>query len=306
MACSVAAAQQYPQKNVEIVVAYGAGGSTDIVARIVAQALQDRLGQSFIILNRPGASGTIGVGQAMRAAPDGYTLFVSYTAEAVVVPQISPNAKYSILDDFEPIAITGLVPVVLTVSKNIKADNLKDFIAEVRANPGKYTYGGGYGSPPHIMAAWMNKIRDLDVRHVPYRGGAQSVNDMVGGHIDAFYGGIAVSKAAIDSGLVRALAISGDARSSAVPNVPTFKEAGVPEFDLASWTVLLAPKGTPADIVALLRKETLAALDDPKVREQLARQGVEKSPTQDVRGFLKAEYEKYGRTVHTLGIVMGQ
>lgn len=306
MACSIAAAQRYPQRNVDIIVAYGAGGSTDIIARVVAQALQEKLGQPFVVVNRPGANGTIGIGQAIRATPDGYTLMVSYTAEAAVVPQISSNAKYSVLDDFEPIAITGLVPVVLTVSKTIKADTLQDFIAEVRANPGKYNYGGGYGSPPHIMGAWMNKIRGLDVKHVPYRGGAQAVNDMVGGHIDAFYGGVAVSKSAIDSGLVKALAISGEARSAALPNVPTFKEAGAPEFDLASWTVMLAPKGTPADIVALLRKEALAALDDPKVREALARQGVEKSATQDVSAFLKSEYEKYGRTVHTLGIVMGQ
>jgi tripartite-type tricarboxylate transporter receptor subunit TctC len=301
-----AVAAPYPTRTVEVIVSYGAGGSTDIVARIVAQALQDRLGQSFIVVNRPGANGTIGIGQAIRATPDGYTLIVGYTAETVVVPQISANAKYSVVDDFEPIAITGLVPVVLTVSKNIKADNLQDFIAEVRANPGKYTYGGGYGSPPHIMGAWMNKVRNLDVRHVPYRGGAQTVNDMVGGHIDAFYGGIAVSKAAIDSGLVKALAISGDARSGAVPNVPTFKEAGVPEFDLASWTVMLAPKGTPPDILALLRQEVLSALDDPKIGELLARQGVEKSSTQDVRAFLRNEHDKFGRTVRALGITMGQ
>jgi tripartite-type tricarboxylate transporter receptor subunit TctC len=296
----------YPTRNVEIVVAYGAGGSTDIIARIVAQALQERLGQSFVVVNRPGASGTIGIGQAIRATPDGYTLYVGYTAETVVVPQISANAKYSVLDELEPIAVTGLVPVVLTVSKNIKADNLKDFIAEVRANPGKYTFGGGHGSPPHIMGAWMNKIRNLDVRHVPYRGGAQAVNDMVGGHIDMFYGGIAVSKAAIDSGTVKALAISGEARSAAAPSIPTFKEAGVPEFDLASWTVLFVPKGTPADVTSVLRKETLAALDDPKVREALARQGVEKSGSQDVRAFLKSEYEKYGRVVRALGITVGQ
>jgi tripartite-type tricarboxylate transporter receptor subunit TctC len=242
----------------------------------------------------------------MRAAPDGYTLLNSYTAEAVVVPQISKTATYSVLNDFEPIAITGLVPVVLTVSKNIKANTLQDFIAEVRANPSKYTYGGGYGSPPHVMAAWMNKIRGLDVRHVPYRGGAQAVNDMIGGHIDIFYGGAAVSKAAIDSGAVKALAISGDVRSAALPNVPTFKEAGVPEFDLVSWTVMLAPKGVPADIIALLRKETLAVLADPKLRELLASQGVMPSPTQDVRAFLTEEAAKYGRTVRALGIQMGQ
>jgi len=300
------AQSKFPVKPVRLLVGFAPGGSTDIVARIIAQALQERLGQSFVVVNRPGASGTIGIGQAIRATPDGYTLYNGYTAETVVVPQISSNAKYSVVDDFEPIAITGLVPVVLTVSKNIKADTLKDFIAEVRANPGKYTYGGGHGSPPHIMGAWMNKVRNLDVRHVPYRGGAQAVNDMVGGHIDMFYGGIAVSKAAIDSGAVKALAISGDARSAAVPNIPTFKEAGVPEFDLASWTVMLAPRGAPTDVIGILRKETLAALDDPKVREALSRQGVEQSGTQDVRAFLKNEYEKYGRVVHTLGIVMGQ
>ncbi len=304
-ACSAHAAS-YPTRNVEIIVAYGPGGSTDIVTRIVAQKLSEQLGQTFVILNRPGASGTIGITTAMRAAPDGYTLFGGYTAETVVVPQISSTAKYSVLDDFEPVAITGLVPVVLTVSKNIKAENLKDFIAEVRGNPGKYTYGGGYGSPPHIMAAWLNKIRDLDIRHVPYRGGAQAVNDMVGGHIDMFFGGVAVSKAAIDSGIVRALAISGDRRSPALPNVPTLKEAGVPEFDLASWTVLLAPKGTPAEITALLRKEALASLADSNVREVLAKQGVEPSTTQDVRAFLADEYAKYGRTVRALNIRMGQ
>jgi tripartite-type tricarboxylate transporter receptor subunit TctC len=296
----------YPNHNVEVIVPYGPGGSTDIVARIVAQKLQDRLGQSFVILNRPGASGTLGLNLAMRAAPDGYTLLNSYTAEAVVVPQISKAHKYSMVDDFEPIAVTGLVPVVLMVSKNVKADTLKDFIAEVQANPGKYTYGGGYGSPPHVMGAWMNKLRNLNVQHVPYRGGAQGINDVVGGHIDMFYGGVAAGKAAIDGGLVKAIAVTGDVRSTALPNVPTFKEAGVPEFDLASWTVLLAPKGTPADIVTFLKAETRTALDDPATRAALAKQGVEQRQNQDVRAFLTNEREKFGRAVAALGIKMGE
>ena len=285
---------------------YGPGGSTDIVARLVAQKLQDRLGQTFVVLNRPGAGGTIGMQAAMRAAPDGHTLYNAYTAEAVIVPHMSKNAKYSVVDDFEPIAITGLVPVVLMVSKNVKADNLKDFIAEMRANPGKYSFGGGNGSPPHVMGAWMNKLKGLVLTHVPYRGGAQGINDVIGGHIDMFYGGVAAGKAAIDSGGVKAIAVSGDKRSSALPNVPTFKEAGVPEFDLVSWTVLLAPKGTPADIVAALRKETLEALKDPALREALGRQGVEPSENQDVRAFLTEESAKFGRVVRELGITMGQ
>ena len=299
-------AASYPERNVEIIVPYGPGGSTDIVARIVAQKLSDRLGQSFVVLNRPGASGTLGLTAAMRATPDGYTLLNSYTAESVVVPQISKAHRYSMVDEFEPIAITGLVPVVLMVSKNVKANTLQEFIAEVRANPGKYTYGGGYGSPPHVMGAWMNRLRDLNVQHVPYRGGAQGINDVIGGHIDMFYGGAAAGKAAIDGGSVKAIAVTGDTRSTALPNIPTFKEAGVPEFDLASWTVLLAPKGTPADIVAMIRKETLAALDDPKTREALGKQGVEPSKDQDVRAFLVKERAAFGRAVRELGLQMGE
>jgi tripartite-type tricarboxylate transporter receptor subunit TctC len=298
-------ANPYPTRNVEVIVSYGPGGSTDIIARVVAQKLQDRLGQSFVVLNRPGAGGTIGMTAALRAAPDGHTLYNSYTAEAVIVPHISKSAKYSVADDFEPIAVTGLVPVVLMVSKNVKADNLKDFIEEMRANPGKYTFGGGIGSPPHVMGAWMNKLKGLTLNHIPYRGGAQGINDVVGGHIDMFYGGVAAGKSAIDSGSVKALAVSGDVRSQALPNVPTFKEGGVADFDLVSWTVLLAPKGTPADIVALLKRETNAALDDPKTREALGRQGVERSDSKDVRAFLAKEREKFGRVVQALGLAGG-
>jgi tripartite-type tricarboxylate transporter receptor subunit TctC len=300
---ALALAQPYPNRTVEVIVAYGPGGSTDFVGRAVAQKLNERLGQPFVILNRPGASGTIGINAAMRAKPDGYTLFVGYTAETVVVPQISKTAKYSVIEDFEPIAITGLVPVVLMVSKNVKANTLKEFIEDVRASPGQYTFGGGVGSPPHIMGAWMNKLKGLEVRHVPYRGGAQGVNDVIGGHIDMFYGGVAVGKPPIDSGSVKAIAVTGETRSAALPNVPTFKEAGMPEFNLASWTVMLAPKGTPPDIVAFLKKETLAALDDPKLSEALAKQGVERSANQDVRAFLAAEHRQFGHVVRELGLV---
>ena len=303
---SIAQPAPYPNRNVEVIVSYGAGGSTDIVARVVAAKLSERLGQPFVVVNRPGASGTIGIGQAMRANPDGHTLYVGYTSETVVVPQISKKHRYSVIDDFEPIAITGLVPVVLMVSKTIKADTLEQFIAEVRASPGKHTYGGSVGSPPHVMGAWMNKQRNLQVQHVPYRGGAQGVNDLVGGHIDMFYGGVAVGKPAIDGGQVKALAVTGDRRSSALPNVPTFKEAGVPEMDLASWTVMLAPKGTPTAIVETIRKETLAALADPRTQETLARSGVEPSRSQDVRAFIQKESDAFGRAVRELAIQMGE
>ena len=221
----------------------------------------------------------------------------------MVVPQLSKNAKYSI-DDFEPIAVTGLVPLVLIASKNVRAGNLQQLIEEVRAQPGKFTYGGGIASPPHIMGAWFNRLNNLNVVHVPYRGGGQAVADVVGGHIDMFYAGLAAAKSAIDSGAVKALAVTGEARSSALPNVPTFKEAGVKDFELASWNVLMAPKGTPAEVLALLRQETALALADPRIRELYAAQGVEASPTQDVRAFLARERDNFGRVVRDLGITM--
>ena len=303
LVATTAQAQKYPSRTVEMIVAYGPGGSTDLVARALAQKFQDRLGQSFVVLNKAGGSGTIGATQAARAAPDGYTLYEGYTSELVVVPQISKSAKYSI-DDFEPIAVTGLVPLVLIVSKNVRANNLKEFVAEMRAAPGKYTFGGGIASPPHILGAWFNRVNDLKVTHVPYRGGGQAVADVVGGHIDMFYAGLAAAKGAIDSGSVKPLAVTGDTRSSALPNVPTFKEAGIKDFDLASWNVLLVPKGTPADVVALLRKETALALEDPKIREMYLKQGIEPSQTQDVKAFLDRERNAFGRAVKELGITM--
>jgi tripartite-type tricarboxylate transporter receptor subunit TctC len=295
----------YPDRTIEIVVSYSPGGSTDLVARSIAQKMQDRFGEPVVVLNKPGASGSIGATYAAHAVPDGYTLFEAFTSEMVVVPELAKNAKYSI-DDFDPIAVTGIVPVVLIGSKNIAANTLKDLIEELRQAPGKYTYGGGNGSPSHIMGAWLNRLYGLKTTHVPYRGGAQAVTDVIGGHIDMFYAGVAAAKAAIDSGTVKAFAVTGNARSAALPNVPTFKEAGVSDFDLASWDVLLAPKSTAPNIVARLKKETLLALKDPKVVSLLAAQGVEPSETQDVRAFLSDERQKFGRVVHELGITMEQ
>jgi tripartite-type tricarboxylate transporter receptor subunit TctC len=294
---------RYPNRPVEVVVAYGAGGSTDLVARMLAQKFHERLGQPFVVINKPGGNGTIGATAAARARSDGYSLYVGYTSETVIVPQVSSTIKYSI-DDFEPIAVTGLVPLVLIVAKTVHAKNLRDLVAEISAAPGKFTFGGGVAGPPHVVGAWFNRLKGLDVTHVPYRGGGQGVADVAGGHIDMFYAGVAAAKAAVDSGAVKALAVTGDARSSALPDVPTFKEAGVGDLALASWTVLLAPKGTPAGIVELLRQESMRALADPTLRALFAAQGVETSPTQDVKAFLARERANYGRAVRELGISM--
>jgi tripartite-type tricarboxylate transporter receptor subunit TctC len=304
LTCGPSQAQTpYPTRTVEIVVPYAPGGSTDFVARLIAQKLQERWSQSAVVVNKPGAGGTIGVATAMRAAPDGYTLLASFTSELVLAPQMNPNVKYTV-GDFEPIAVTGIVPVVLIVSKNVQANTFRELIAEVRREPGKYTFAGSIASPSHILGSWLNRLEKLEIRHVPSRGGAQGVGDVVGGHVDMFYAGTAVAKSSIESGTVKAMAITG-VRSAAMPDIPTFAEAGLADFDLASWTVMLAPKGTPADIVDKVRKEVLDILADPQVRKALADQGIEPSPTQDVRAFLAAERDKFARVVKELGITAG-
>lgn len=297
-----AIAASYPTRNVEIIVAYGAGGSTDFVARLIAQKLSTRLGYPVVVSNRPGGNGLVGINLARRSPPDGHTLFVGYTAETVILPQISKAADFSVVTDFEPVAVTGLVPVVLLVSKKIQANNLSELIDEIRANPGKYTFGGSIGSPPHLMGAWLNKLKNLDVRHVPYRGGAQGVNDLIGGHIDIFYSGVAPAKSAVDTGQVKAIAISGNARSAALKDVLTFKESGLSEFDLTSWSVMLTPQGTPEEIVSLLKREVASTLDDPELREAFAKQGVDRSEDRDVRQFLARERDKFGQVVRELKI----
>jgi tripartite-type tricarboxylate transporter receptor subunit TctC len=302
---SAAWSAPYPTRPVEIVVPYGAGGSTDLVARTLAQQLQTRLGQSVVVLNKPGGAGTIAVTSVMRAAPDGYTLLLGFTTELGVMPYMSKAARYS-MADFTPIAVTGDVPLVMIGAQRLQSTTLKELLAEIGAAPGKFTYGGGLGSPSHISGAWMNRVAGLKMVHVPYKGGAQAVTDVIGGHIDIFYGGLAAAKGAIDAGAVKAFAQTGATRSTALPNVPTFVEAGLPDFDVGSWNVLLAPKGTPAEVVARLKTEVAAALATPQVRDLLKTQGVEPPRSTDPAAFLADEEKKFERLVRETGVTMEQ
>jgi len=302
---SAAWSAPYPTRPVEIVVPYGAGGSTDLVARTLAQQLQTRLGQSVVVLNKPGGAGTIAVMSVMRAQPDGYTLLLGFTTELGVMPHMSKAARYS-MADFTPIAVTGDVPLVMIGAKRLQSTTLKDLLAEIGAAPGKLTYGGGLGSPSHISGAWMNRVAGLKMVHVPYKGGAQAVTDVIGGHIDIFYGGLAAAKGAIDAGAVKAFAQTGATRSTALPNVPTFVEAGLPDFDVGSWKVLLAPKGTPAEVVARLKTEVAASLAAPQVRDLLKTQGVEPPRSTAPAAFLADEEKKFERLVRETGVTMEQ
>lgn len=300
-----ACAQFYPGRTIEIIVPYAPGGSTDLIARTLGQHLQQQLGQSVIVVNRPGASGTVGVLSAARSKPDGYTLLLGLATELVIVPLASKTPRYT-LGDFESIALTGQTTMALIGSPRFQARDFNGALEEIRQSPGKFNFGGGPGSPQHIGGEWLKQSLKLDINYIPYRGGAQAVNDVYGGHLDLFFAGIAASKSLIDAGSIRAFATTGSSRAAALPNLPTLHELGLRDFELSTWSMLLAPKGTPAEIVALLRKETLAALDDPKVREVLSGQGIEPQSNQGMDGFVAKERDKFGRLVRDLGITMEQ
>jgi len=272
-----AQAQRYPSKAIEIVVSYGAGGSTDLIARAIAQKLQDRLGQSVVVLNKPGASGTIGATQVARASPDGHSLYAGFTTEMAVVPQLSRSAKYT-LDDFEPIAVTGIVPVVLIASKNVKANTVPELLGELRAGPGKYTYGGSLGSPSHILGAWLNRIQNLSVTHIPYRGGAQAVGDVTGGHIDLFFATPQQVVGQFASGEVKVFGITSEDASPQFPGVPSFVAAYGPKLAIDFWQIMLAPAGTPKPIVDALDGALQEAMDDPEILKVWALSGMAPYP----------------------------
>ena len=301
-----AAAQGWPSQPLRWVVGFPPGGSGDIVARIMAAWLAERLGQPVVIENKPGASTNISIQTVVNAPADGNTLLF-IAASAALNVSLFDNLPFNLQRDIAPVA--GLIdfPLLMLTHPSLPAKTIPELIAYAKANPGKISIASfGTGTTSHVAGELFKMTAGVEMTHIPYRGGAQGVNDVIGGHLDMFYGGVAVGKAAIASGHVKPLAVTGETRSAALPDVPTFKEAGVPEFDLASWTVMLAPKGTPADIVALLRTETLQALADPKMREALAAQGVEKSENQDVRAFLTRERDTFGRALRTLGITMTQ
>ncbi|GAA4329617.1 tripartite tricarboxylate transporter substrate binding protein [Pigmentiphaga soli] len=300
-AAAPAWAQSYPTKAIQIVVPYAPGGSSDFAARQLSHRLETRLGQPVVVVNRPGASGTIGVTQVARAEPDGYTLLLGLNTEMVIVPQLTRNTPYD-LDKFEPISIVGSTPLVLVGKKEFRANDMRGLIEEIRAQPGKINFGGAVGSPAHISGSWLRRAAKLDIAHVPYKGGAQAANDVAGGSLDLYFSGILPAKPLIEAGRIKAYVVTGEKRSSTLPNVPTMAEAGIPDFVLGNWTAMFAPKGTPAPVVALLKKNVREILAEPDFRAAMQKEGIDIPATDDPAGFLKAEHDKFGRLLKELDI----
>jgi len=268
------AAQAEPGKTLRLIVPFPPGGSTDILARAIGAKLGTALGQTVVIDNKPGAGGALGAGEAARAQPDGNTLLMGHIGVLAVNPSLYPKLPYDALKSFVPVAWVARVPNVLVVNANAPIKSLADLIAKARAQPGKLTYSsGGNGSAAHISFEYLKLKAGFFMLHIPYRGTAPSVTDLLGGQVDATFTGAPAVLPHVRAGRLRALAVSSPQRLPTLPDVPTVAESGFPGFDADQWYGIVAPAGTPAALVARLNAEINKALQTPAVAQQLAGEG---------------------------------
>jgi tripartite-type tricarboxylate transporter receptor subunit TctC len=271
-----AARAAYPDKPVTIVVPFPPGGSTDMIARTLGAKLQESLGQTFIVDNRAGATGTIGMGQVKRAAPDGYTLIVSSLGPFVIAPHLLKNVPYDMGKDFDLLMVAVQAPNVLVVPAASPLKSVADVLAQAKKAPNKMTFASsGNGSSDHLTAELFWQQTGTTGVHVPYKGGAPAMNDLLGGVVDASFQNINAVVQHVNAGKLRALAVTGDKRSALLPQVPTLSEAGVKGADVYSWQAVAAPKGLPADVKAKLHAAMVAALNDASVKPKLTELGFE-------------------------------
>ena len=299
-----ALAQTYPNKPIRIVVPFAAGGAVDVVARAVGQRLFEQMGNPVIIEDKPGASANLGAEFVAKAQPDGYTILMGANGLATNMT-LFRNLGFDTAKDFAPIARVGYAPLVLVVEASSPAKSLKDLIALAKAKPGSLNYGSaGNGGSGHLATELLRSITKIDVVHVPYKGGAPAMTDLLGARLSFMLNNPLEVLSNIKSGRLRALAVASPKRIPMLPDVPTFAEAGVSGYDASVWWGLVAPAKTPKDIVAKLSSETLKALEDGGVKEKLSNLGAVVDPLgpEPFGRFLNAEIDKWAGVIKTSGI----
>jgi tripartite-type tricarboxylate transporter receptor subunit TctC len=294
-----ATAQGYPNRPVRIVVGFTAGGPTDAIARIVAQRLSDSLGQQFVVENQGGAGGNTAAGQVARATPDGYTIMAISTG-FVVNPSLYAKVPYDPIKDFAPISLVAASPNIVVVNPSVPAKTIAELVQLIRDNPGKYSFAGpGVGSTPHLGGELFRLAFGLDLVHVPFAGAGPAVQATVGGHTPIAFTALPSSLSAIQAGQLRALGIAAPKRSASMPDVPTFAEQGIKDQDAETLTGIVAPAGTPKEIVDLLYREIAKAVAQPEVRDRLTTLGFDPvANTPDEFGArIRLEIDKWGKVV---------
>ncbi|KJK26309.1 LacI family transcriptional regulator [Burkholderiaceae bacterium 16] len=298
------AAAAWPEKPIRLVVGFPPGGPVDTHARILAEKLQPVLGQSVVLDYKAGAAGNIGSDAVAKAAPDGYTLLLANTGQMAINGSLYPKLPYAMPRDFAPVARTALIPLVMVVNNNVPARNLKEFIAYARANPGKLNFAsGGNGGISHLMPEMFKQASGTFIVHIPYKGSAPALTDVMGGQAQMMADSIPLFTQYIKAGKVRALAVTSKHRSPALPDVPTMEEAGLKNFEVVGFYGMLAPAGTPKDAVARLSGALQTVLGEADTRARLEQQGAE-AAWQGPEAFgqtIAAEQKRWGQVIKTSG-----
>jgi tripartite-type tricarboxylate transporter receptor subunit TctC len=302
--CTLAAAQSYPARPVHVIVPFAPSGTTDIFARLAAQKLSERLGKSFYVENMPGASGNIGTGAAARALPDGYTVLFAFSSH-VVNPTLFDKIPYDPYKDFEPVTLAVASTAVLSVNPSIPAKSVKELVALITANPGKYSYASpGAGTQAHLAGEQLRLSLGLDLVHVPFNGAGPAIAAVVAGHTPIGLSTLATAAPHIKDGKLRPLAITSKARSQLEPDVATMVEAGYPDIEGDSWVGVLVPAGTPKDIIALLHREIVGIIALPEMKERLIGIGFDPvaSTPEDFAARIRSEIATWGKVIRAGGI----
>jgi tripartite-type tricarboxylate transporter receptor subunit TctC len=308
-AASAHAQDNYPSKPIQVVVTTAAGGALDLVARTVADRLSASMHQPIIIDNQPAGNGSVAAGQFAKAVPDGHTLMMVVDSTVTINPHLYRNLTYDPFRDFAPVNVITRLPLVLVSNSSVQAHDLKELIALVKANPGKLNYAStGVGTQLHIGMEMFKLMTKTDIVHVPYRATTLAMADLLGGRIDLALIGLSSAKTQVESGKLRAYAISAPQRSSLMPNVPTADEAGLPGFEVRSWFGMFAPAKTPPSVIDRLSREIKKASTDPKFVEALAPQGMQivASSPDEMAQALREDSRKWGDVIRDTGTMINQ
>ena len=306
----ISPAQDYPSRPVTLVVPYPAGGGLDALARVLGQKLADRLGKPVVVENRTGAGTVIGAASVAKATPDGYTIMLGTSTPFAITATLNKSLPYDPAKDFAPIALISNAPFLLLVHPSQPVHSVADLIALAKSKPGQLSYGSaGPGSPQNLSFELLKTMTGINVVHVPYRGDGPALTDLVAGHIPTMFGEPTPILPLLKDGKVRALGVSSSTRLPIAPDVPTLAEAGVPGFDLTSWQMIVAPAGTPKDIVDKLHDEVKAVLALPEIKAEFARTAritVDYPSVDDLQRFMRSEIVRLGKVVEHAGIARSQ
>ncbi len=301
-------AQTYPSKPVRMIVPFAAGGILDIVARAVGERLSGSLGQQLVVDNRGGAGGAIGTEIAARAAPDGYTLLTGHIGTHAINVNVYPKLGYHPVRDFAPITLAAVFPLALFVHPSVPAQSVSDLIALAKSRPGQINFASaGSGGPTHMAGEMLKAMARIDIVHVPYKGNAAALNDLLGGRVHLFFSNLVTALPHARAGRLRAIAVSTTKRSAQAPEMPTVAESGLPGYDMTNWIGMFAPAATPRAIVMKLNREIVAILEAPDLKERFRTQGLDLvgSTPEAFAAFIRSEIAKWRKVVKDSGAKVG-